>query len=442
MDDNGSKAWTSTLERVEEAHRELEDDFPDKAIDNEDDEDHSAHSSSQSSSETILQEVREFTNLSDRVLQAGATGHEPIVASPTDDEANEILRTDRALSSASSGIGVDPVEGAPVEVAKDTTMPVQKPDEDDPWGSLVFNTPKRVPPASPGVEVAESLGPEDSRSLSSGTASASRRRMWDQRPGRNTRSLSGDHDVGARPQPQATHNIGRAGYYSSSALTPYFSQFQDPATLPNYWPYGSAPPPHPDLLRDPRLPGYYGTPQESDASRQKANFPAANSSPSNKDGSPQSSSSVAGWSLVSSPITTASMIQSSLPDRHAVQSRALEVTTTHQPALQERLVEGPEILSLQSDGLVFSVSVQCSHATLHSRFSTLLHQYWPERTAQNDSGNVCVRKAVSSKRFKQRDGLHSVELACQTGPASTDTEDYQIQWLYVNCIQTLLFEEY
>jgi hypothetical protein len=47
MDDKGSKAWTATLERVEEAHRELEDDFPDKAIDNEDDEDHSARNQAQ-----------------------------------------------------------------------------------------------------------------------------------------------------------------------------------------------------------------------------------------------------------------------------------------------------------------------------------------------------------------------------------------------------------
>jgi hypothetical protein len=438
MDEKGNKAWTATLERVEEAHRELEDDSSVKAVDNDDDENHSAHSSSQSSSETILEEVREFTNLSDRVLQGGAAGHVPIVVSRSDDEANGILPISRALPSASSGMEVDSVEGAPVELARDTTTPVQKPDEDDPWGSLAFNNPKRVPPASPGIEIAESLGPEDSRSLSSGTASAPRRRRRDQRPGRNARSLSGDHEVGARPQPQATHIIGRADYYDSSFLT-HLSQFQDPATLPNYWSYGSAPPPHPDQLRDPRLPVYYGIPQESDASRKKANSPAANSSPPNEDSSLQSSSS--GWSLISSPATTAPTFQSSPPVQHAVHSRALEVMTTHQPAPEERSVEEPERLSLQSDGLVFSVSVQCSHATLHSRFSTLLHQYWPERAAHNDSGSVWVRKAVSSKRFKQRDGLHSVELACQTGPASTDTEDYQIQWLYVEWIQNLLFEE-
>jgi hypothetical protein len=85
--------------------------------------------------------------------------------------------------------------------------------------------------------------------------------------------------------------------------------------------------------------------------------------------------------------------------------------------------------SLQSNELSFSVSVQCSHATLHSRFSTLLHQYWPERTAHSDYGDVWVKRAMSSKRFKKRDGLHSIELMCHTGPSPVDSNDYQIQWL-------------
>ena len=92
---------------------------------------------------------------------------------------------------------------------------------------------------------------------------------------------------------------------------------------------------------------------------------------------------------------------------------------------------GSEKWSLQSEGLALSVPVQCSHATLHSRFSTLLHQYWPERTAHNDLGDVWVRRAMSSKRFKKRDGSQSIELMCHTGPTPTETNDYQIQWLFV-----------
>jgi hypothetical protein len=89
-------------------------------------------------------------------------------------------------------------------------------------------------------------------------------------------------------------------------------------------------------------------------------------------------------------------------------------------------------IEVQPEQLAFSVPVQCSHATLHSRFSTTLHQHWPERQAENDFGKAWVRKAVSSKRFKKRDGLHSIELTCHTGPTPIDTNDYHIQWLYVS----------
>lgn len=84
----------------------------------------------------------------------------------------------------------------------------------------------------------------------------------------------------------------------------------------------------------------------------------------------------------------------------------------------------------RSEGLVIAVSVQCSHATLHSRFSTLLHQNWPERTASNDLGDIFVKKAVNAKRFKKRDGSHSIELSCDNGPSITQLDNaYQLQWL-------------
>jgi hypothetical protein len=400
MDEKGNKAWTATLERVEEAHRELENDFPDKAADNDDDENHSSHSSSQSSSETILDEVREFTSLSDRVLHDGAAGHEPIVASQSDDEANGILQSSRVPS-----------------------------------------------PGSSEIEVTSTLDPEDSRSFDTGTARAPRRRRRrSERPRRNARSSSGDSGRASGPRinpgPQAAHNIGGMGYFGNSTVTPYSNYYQNAAASSNYWTYGYPIPSQSNLPRDPRFADYYGRAQEHDPSRNEIDSRPPQSTPLDRVGSALCEEPGAGWAGIPASAQTASPIRPDSPlDPHASHPKTLKAVTADQPTARARLMTQPlghERLNIQSDGLAFAVSVQCSHATLHSRFSTLLHQHWPERTAHNDSGDVWVRKAVSSKRFKQRDGLHSVELACHAGPMSTDAEEYQIQWLYVHCIQKIL----
>jgi hypothetical protein len=417
MEEKRFTIWTPTVERNEEARGGLEADTRGKAAHNDDDERHTVHSTSQSSSETILEAVHEFSNLSERVFRGGMAGQEPVVASQSNNGTDGSLRAPRVPSSVSSGI----------EVAD------------------AF--------ASSDSEVAATLGPEDSRSFSSGTASAPTRRRQGQRPRRNRKRLPGNRGVGAGSppnlDPQATRDTGRAGYFSNSVLTPYFSQFQNPTGSPNYWPYGSLPPPHPGLFSDSIIPDDNGVSREYNASRNKVNSPSANRTILTENGSKQRQHSDAGWSLIASPIRKPSTIRSSSPvHHHAAHSKALDVTTANRSAAEEPLLEGLvqspgyERLSIQSDGLAFSVSVQCSHATLHSRFSTLLHQYWPERTAQNDSGKIWVRKAVSSKRFKQRDGLHSIELACNSGPTPTDTNDYQIQWLYVEQIPETIPENY
>jgi hypothetical protein len=295
-------------------------------------------------------------------------------------------------------------------------------------------------------EVTDVLGPEDSRSFTSGTVTPPRRRRRSQQPKGNARRRP--EDGGERKEPQsnpisqAPPDPGRTDYYNNSALTPYFDQFQNPSALPNYWLYGSPPQQNPSHLRDPRDPGYYSIPQESDPSRNKIGSPTTNPPPLNHDGLAQSRH----YEPVS-PVLTAGTIRSNRPtQQRTTHSEALRSTATDHDETRESLVEGllqppgSERQNIQSDGLAFSVSVQCSHATLHSRFSTLLHQYWPERTAHNDFGSVWVKNAVSSKRFKQRDGLYSVELVCHTGPTPTDTEDYQIQWLYVSCTRDISLE--
>jgi hypothetical protein len=108
-----------------------------------------------------------------------------------------------------------------------------------------------------------------------------------------------------------------------------------------------------------------------------------------------------------------------------VEAVASQASVSIEPDFDER-----ETHDSTAKGLIMAVSVQCSYATLHSRFSSLLHSSWPERAAQIDDGSVHVRRAISAKRFKKRDGSHSVELSCEDGPSLTDAKDgHPIQWL-------------
>ena len=89
-----------------------------------------------------------------------------------------------------------------------------------------------------------------------------------------------------------------------------------------------------------------------------------------------------------------------------------------------------QALDATSETLIIPVSVQCSHATLHSLFSTFLHSNWPERAERLDDGYVTVRKATSAKRSKKRDGSISIELGCDTGPSPIESKNtHQVQWL-------------
>jgi hypothetical protein len=450
MDAKGEDAGMNGLHRDGDARRDPEDGDRGETANNEENEKHTAHSTSQPGSGAILEEVHELSDFAERAFQGGSKGQEPIATSPSNDNANEALQAyqvpdcveepDEDLGwgipsfsswgkrKKSKKSSIEEIETPPriaKEEAEAARIAVEK-------GGHEERVEEKVAPSSE-VEVGNTLGPEDSRSISSGTARPTRRRR---RPRRNTRSLSGDRDVLRTPRPHPTentmHDTIRAGY----ALTPYFG-------LPNYWPYGPPPPPNPGQLRDPGDPASYSIQQENNFARNEVNSLPEKPHPLNKDGSAQNPKSGRGWSLNSPVPATAS----SRCDPPAQQHTAiLGFTAAHRYKLSEPLVDGLpqppgyERPSIQSDGLAFSVSVQCSHATLHSRFSTLLHQYWPELTAHNDLGSVWVRKAVSSKRFKQRDGLHSVELVCHTGPTPTDSDNYQIQWLYVKSTR-LCFEE-
>jgi hypothetical protein len=102
------------------------------------------------------------------------------------------------------------------------------------------------------------------------------------------------------------------------------------------------------------------------------------------------------------------------------------------PASKEIKYQVDENVDAQAEpeGLIVSVAVQCSHATLYSRFSTLLHSNWPERSAPNSYGSIFVKRAVHAKRMKKRDGSHSIELSCNNGPSSNgEPTKFSIQWL-------------
>ncbi|OAL53759.1 hypothetical protein IQ07DRAFT_318209 [Pyrenochaeta sp. DS3sAY3a] len=122
------------------------------------------------------------------------------------------------------------------------------------------------------------------------------------------------------------------------------------------------------------------------------------------------------------------------PSASAVQDASQRTTSSQPPSIDvtTKVPRGANFKDTSNTQLVISVPVQCSHATLHSRFSTLLHRNWPERTSLGDQGETCVHKVVNAKRFKKRDGSHSIELFSDSGPSPGEqNEPYQIQWLHM-----------
>ena len=80
--------------------------------------------------------------------------------------------------------------------------------------------------------------------------------------------------------------------------------------------------------------------------------------------------------------------------------------------------------------LIFTVPVQCTYATLHSRFSTSIQQTWPEHTAHSEIGPTSVQKVLNLKRFKRRNGQHSVQMLCCNGPSPDQSSaPIQMRWL-------------
>jgi L-fucose isomerase-like protein len=85
---------------------------------------------------------------------------------------------------------------------------------------------------------------------------------------------------------------------------------------------------------------------------------------------------------------------------------------------------------LNTDGLVISIMVQSSHATFYSQLSIPAQKKWPDRMGTDDDIEMDVRKAISAKRLRRRDGSYSMELYCAEGPSSVKRHgDYQMQWL-------------
>jgi hypothetical protein len=55
---------------------------------------------------------------------------------------------------------------------------------------------------------------------------------------------------------------------------------------------------------------------------------------------------------------------------------------------------------------------------------------WPDRITIDKGIKMDVKKAISAKRLRRRDGAYSLELHCDEGPASIKKDsEYQMQWL-------------
>ncbi|KAB2109550.1 hypothetical protein AG0111_0g1407 [Alternaria gaisen] len=84
------------------------------------------------------------------------------------------------------------------------------------------------------------------------------------------------------------------------------------------------------------------------------------------------------------------------------------------------------------NGLVISVTIPSSYAAFHSQFSISPEMKWPESKDTDGDINMDVKKAISAKRLRRRDGAYSMELYCDKGPTSSKNDStYQMQWLHM-----------
>jgi hypothetical protein len=82
------------------------------------------------------------------------------------------------------------------------------------------------------------------------------------------------------------------------------------------------------------------------------------------------------------------------------------------------------------EGLIIAVTVQSNHATFYSQFSIPSQMKWPNHMSDVDNLRMDVKRAVSAKRLRRRDGSFSMELYCEEGPSSgKENQDHQMQWL-------------
>ena len=80
--------------------------------------------------------------------------------------------------------------------------------------------------------------------------------------------------------------------------------------------------------------------------------------------------------------------------------------------------------------LIIAVTVQSNHATFYSQFSIPSQMKWPNHMSNVDNLRMHVKRAVSAKRLRRRDGSFSMELYCEEGPSSgKENQDHQMQWL-------------
>ncbi|CAN9305861.1 unnamed protein product [Alternaria alternata] len=82
------------------------------------------------------------------------------------------------------------------------------------------------------------------------------------------------------------------------------------------------------------------------------------------------------------------------------------------------------------EGLIIAVTVQSNHATFYSQFSIPSQMKWPNHMSDVENLRMDVKRAVSAKRLRRRDGSFSMELYCEEGPSSGKENQYhQMQWL-------------
>jgi hypothetical protein len=291
---------------------------------------------------------------------------------------------------------------------------------------------------------------DDTRSASSGTADDSRKRKQGRRHKTNKKrepAYGRSRKANPHPnyEPRTPSKIDAIDDSHEHPGSPNYSYRQDPASHLKYRKYDTQTHRYPYPLRAATLPDYHRLDPDSYTSSYRDNS-AASPLISGQPGArtrPQKVPFHRPEHLKRTPsYVTPQKITTSAPrttfDPSANQralfsnnefSTSHDLLSAHLAAEEQVRTPGFSAVNIHPDEIIFSVPVQCSHATLHSRFSTLLHQYWPERTAHNNLGAVWVKKARSSKRFKKRDGLHSIELTCHHGPMASDADDYQIQWL-------------